>query len=449
MPRATLDVALSTRTARERLQPRHGCYWRGLGAGAGIGYRKSEHGGSWVVRIVDSTAGGGYRQHALGSADDTLKADGTRVLDYRQAEGAARDWIARWNRIAAGLETETAPTPAVPCTVQTAVADYMADYIERGGKGLSQTRAAVDAHILPKLGAHLVAKLTREHIRTWHRELAASPARVRGKPGATADTTDPERVRRRRSTANRILTILKAALNHARHEGRITVSGEAWAAVKPFREADKAKVRYLQDDEIMRLVNACPGDFKALVTAALLTGCRYGELAALLVSDFDPQAPAVHIGRSKSGRPRNVFLTEEGASFFGRMTLGREGGACLFERDVLVRQATRSASAQTARAAWGKSDQFRQMRAGCAAARIDPAVSFHDLRHTYASRLAAGEASMRVIADQLGHSDTRMTERHYAHLAPSYVKDTVRRSFGKLGLVPVASVVPLRHRSTS
>ncbi len=447
MPRSTVDTALNTRTARERLQARNQCYWRGMGAGAALGYRKGPRGGSWVVRVVDATLGGKYRQQALGSADDTLKADGAKILDFRQAEGLAREWIARRNRIAAGLEAEAAP--ASPCTVEEAIADYMADYIERGGKGLSQTRAAVGAHILPKLGARLVVALTREQIRSWHRELAASPARVRGKLGAKVDTSDPEAVRRRRSTANRILTILKAALNHARHEGRAAVSGEAWAAVKPFREADKAKVRYLQDDESLRLINACPGDFRALVTAALLTGCRYGELASLLVSDFDPQAGTVRVGRSKSGKPRQVFLTEEGGTFFEQVTLGRDGAARVFERDSVVRQATRGADVQTTRASWGKSDQFRHMRAGCAAARISPAVSFHDLRHTYASRLAARGVPMGVIAAQLGHSDTRMTERHYTHLGSSYLADTVRQAFGTLGLVSTTTVVPLRTKAAS
>jgi hypothetical protein len=41
---------------------------------------------------------------------------------------------------------------------------------------------------------------------------------------------------------------------------------------------------------------------------------------------------------------------------------------------------------------------------------------------------------MRVIANQPGHADTRMTERHYAHLAPSFVADTVRRAMPVLEL---------------
>ena len=48
---------------------------------------------------------------------------------------------------------------------------------------------------------------------------------------------------------------------------------------------------------------------------------------------------------------------------------------------------------------------------------------------------------MPVIAAQLGHSGTRMTERHYAHLGPSYVAETVRALFGDLGVANPASNV--------
>ena len=47
---------------------------------------------------------------------------------------------------------------------------------------------------------------------------------------------------------------------------------------------------------------------------------------------------------------------------------------------------------------------------------------------------------MPVIASQLGHADTRMTERHYAHLSPSYVAETIRANFPNLGIVPKSNV---------
>jgi hypothetical protein len=51
---------------------------------------------------------------------------------------------------------------------------------------------------------------------------------------------------------------------------------------------------------------------------------------------------------------------------------------------------------------------------------------------------------MGVIAAQLGHADTRMTEKHYAHLAPSYVAQTIRANFPKLEITKDRTVVPLR-----
>ncbi len=52
---------------------------------------------------------------------------------------------------------------------------------------------------------------------------------------------------------------------------------------------------------------------------------------------------------------------------------------------------------------------------------------------------------MGVIAAQLGHSDTRMTEKHYAHLAPSYIADTVRAALPGFGILGETNVVPLQR----
>ncbi len=49
-----------------------------------------------------------------------------------------------------------------------------------------------------------------------------------------------------------------------------------------------------------------------------------------------------------------------------------------------------------------------------------------------------------VITENLGHADTRMCERHYAHLAPSYVADTIRAHAPKLGIVKPGKVARLK-----
>ena len=71
------------------------------------------------------------------------------------------------------------------------------------------------------------------------------------------------------------------------------------------------------------------------------------------------------------------------------------------------------------------SEQQRPLADAAKRAKIQD-VSFHILRHTYGSHLAMRGVPLMVIARQLGHSDTRMAERHYAHLAPSYVADAIR-----------------------
>ena len=75
---------------------------------------------------------------------------------------------------------------------------------------------------------------------------------------------------------------------------------------------------------------------------------------------------------------------------------------------------------------WKASDQTRPLAAACERAKITRAITFHGLRDTYASMLAMRGVPLSVIAQALGHSDSRTTEKHYAHLAPNYVAETIK-----------------------
>ena len=86
------------------------------------------------------------------------------------------------------------------------------------------------------------------------------------------------------------------------------------------------------------------------------------------------------------------------------------------------------------------------MREACRKAKITPEISFHVLRHTHGSALAMKGVPMGVIAEQLGHADTRMTERHYAHLSAGYVADTIRAHFPTLGIAGNTAITPIRGR---
>lgn len=423
MARTVRNAKIDTPSGRARLPVRREPHWTVISQGAALGYRKGTKGGTWIARLRDDA--GKQHYEALGAADDARDANGDDVLSFAQAQVKARAWFERKRRtIGDDAEEEGSEADAGPFTVARCLERYLTWY-RRHNKpgGFAWTKSAVAAHILPALGEVPCEKLTPARIRRWHEAMATSPALLRTGRGRERNTRptadDPDAIRARKATANRVLTILKAALNKAFANGLI-VSDDAWRRVKPFKNVDSARVRYLSDDECRRLVNGCDPSFRALVQAALFTGGRYAELAALRVGDFNPDAGTLHVRTSKSGHGRHVVLTDEGRAFFARQALGKASDARLFPRPDGT--------------AWGKSQQQRPLATACQRAAIEPAVGFHQLRHTHASRLARHGAPLLVIAQQLGHTSARMVERHYAHLSPNFVADAVRQAFGPLGI---------------
>ena len=418
MARRVQDSALETRTARLKLAIKPEPYWRGLDQGLHIGYRRRKTGGSWTARRRQDD--GKYVEAKIGAADDILNADDLKVFTFHQAQAKARNWSSGAVLRDAGLDEKRSG----PYLVSHAIEDYEADYERRGGKALADLKGRINAFILPELGNIKIDSLTAQRIKNWHTDLAQAPVRLRTRPGNTQQVKeladDADSTRKRRATANRTLTVLKAALNHAFHEGKVA-SDAAWRRVKPYREVDAAKIRYLTPAECKRLVKKTDKVFRPMVQAALLTGCRYGELANLKVSDFDAKSQTVIIRTSKSGKARHVVLTDEGVSFF--KTITNQKGSTI---NIFTKEDGKP---------WGKSHQHRPLQAACTAAEISPAVSFHILRHTYGSTLAMSGAPLQVIAKNMGHADTRMTEKHYAHFAPSYVAETIRANMPVLGIV--------------
>jgi hypothetical protein len=85
MARTARNSSLETRTARVRLRIRRTPYFAKIAKGLRLGYYRGAVAGSWVARCYRGA--GVYATEALGIADDTLEADGIKVLDYWQAPG--------------------------------------------------------------------------------------------------------------------------------------------------------------------------------------------------------------------------------------------------------------------------------------------------------------------------------------------------------------------------
>ncbi len=412
----------------------------------------SKAAGSWLARWNDPDSKS-EAQARIGTADDYSEANGEEVLSYLQAQVKAKDWF-ELRADEARLAKDGVIRQKGPFTVADAMGAYFEDAERRGVKGLDRDKLRASAWILPELGALEVAGLTRLRIEAWQEKIAKAPKRKRiGKVGVKSHKKKPsvddpkptetplpltaDEIRARKDSANRVLRTLKAALNHALDRGRVK-QGEAWRAVKPYRDTTSARIRFLSAEEQVRLVNACPADFRRLVKGALYTGARYGELRRLAVGDFHASNGTVFIAISKSGKPRHIVLTEEAQEFFTSISAGRSSDEPMFLRDEVARRKRLEVAG-----AWGESDQTRFMREACKAGEVASA-SFHELRHTYASGLVNAGLPMAYVAAQLGHTDTRMTEKHYGHLAPTALADAIRTLAPKLGLGNAPKVEPLK-----
>ncbi|WP_246811417.1 site-specific integrase [Mesorhizobium sp. AA22] len=426
-------------------------HWRTLVPGElHIGYRKrrADAPGKWVMRRYvgrDEGADGGspYRKETLGLADDYRDADGASVLSYSDAQRLAHE------RAGAAAPND-AGSPGL-LTVREVVEDYIAFLKAERRSGRDAERRARE-FILPELGGLWVAELTTDRLLQWRDAMAAKPARLR--TGAIRDRESGERVRKpqryrpapatpgeiraRRATVNRTVTVLKGALNRAFKLGRVN-DDLSWRRLDPFVKVDVARPGHLSVAEAQRLINAtnATSGFRDLAHGALLTGCRYGELCRLLVGDF--QRGRIVIRESKSGKPRDVRLTEEGVAFFRAVTAGRPTGELMFLHPV-------QRDGETAMEGWAKSQQARLMLDACRVAGIVPAVGFHQLRHTWASLAVMNGLPLMIVAENLGHSDTRMVEKHYGHLTEDYRDEAIRTSGPRFGVAAPTNVVPMEVR---
>lgn len=419
MPRRARNTNLETRTARLKLAVGRHPYRHSIERGLLLLYYRGAKRGSWSVRIYRN---GKYEEHALGLADDYDIADGVKVLSFPQAQDKARE--TRKDISAPGWRSATG------YTVAKAIDDYL-EYFKARRKSFKDVSNRLTKHVIPKLGDRLVNELTAEEVERWHHTIAQTKAGARsGKDGKAnyRQETDP---RARKATANRVLAYLKAALNHARKRGK--TRNDDWNRVEPFAGVESPRSHYLTVEQAERLLNSCDADFRPMVKAALLTGCRYSELAKLKAQDFDSDNASLYIDNPKSSRSRYVHLNTEGKAFFTRATAGKDPSVLIFPR----------ADGEP----WGQAHQIKRIRDAAKRARLPAWVTFHILRHTYGSQLATAGVPLQVIAQLMGHSNVSVTEKYYAHLHPSAAKRAVLEHLPNYGAGEGPdNVTPLRRK---
>lgn len=461
MARTARGGYLETRSARlNKLTPRKKPYWARAGKeGVHLGYRRKkprgkDANGAWIARRYIGASK--YCEEVFAEADDFADADGSAILSYAQA-----------------VEKLSARASVVQTRRRYSVADAVADYLaaltlKSSPDCVRMARSSLDHYLIGFLsrdgidGAQLLLEqLTGEHFKGWHAwALQNKPQRKRkDAPGAlpprptgristmkkpeqerarNCDRTPAplsedelkERERARKERVNRVLGNVRAVLNKAYNDDKVG-SAAAWKSLKKYEHTKKAHLRFLSESESVRLRNAAETDFRQAIDGGHLTGVRWSELRRIRACDYDRRAGTVRIGAAKRRPARHVYLNEAGRRAFDVWTAGLGPRAYVFTREDGT--------------AWGKADQTRRMKNTCKAAGFDSKdrITFHTLRHSYASALVRAGVHLKIVATSLGHADTRMVEEHYGHLGTNQVADAIREHLPDFGVEVSANVHPL------
>jgi integrase len=202
-----------------------------------------------------------------------------------------------------------------------------------------------------------------------------------------------------------------------------------WATINPCdglelpAVSQRIEVRFLTLDAVRAVVDhAQPGMYqqidRAMFLAAAMTGLRKGELVALRWRDVDWTAQRVRVrqnytrgecGTPKSRRStRSVPLYDELAGELDRLykaSRWQPDGDLVFAHPVMG-------------GVQPKANITRRFRAAVRAAGLDDTHRFHDLRHTFGTRMAAAGVPMRTLQEWMGHRDLATTQI-YADYSPS------------------------------
>lgn len=347
---------------RSRLIPRREPYWGPpIEQGKHIGVRKLANGTcTWIARRYDDDQSA-YRYKSLGQL--------SKAFNYNQAKRSADSWFA---------DADLGVLDKTP-TVEDACKDYVADLeaegrIDAAHDSKMRFKRTVYSHDIAKIP---LDKLRTTKLKTWKNGLGGA-----------------------KSSQNRNLTSLKAALNHAVAHHLVNPSvSQQWKAVKAHKGAFNRRELYLDLKQRRALLKAAKGAVRDLIEAAMLTGARPGELVRAKRSQFDHRTSSMKF-TGKTGS-RTVPLSVSALDVFKRLSKGKLPTAFLLTRD----------DGQP----WGHSDWDQLVRDAAEKAELPKGVVLYTLRHSWITEaLRSGMPTLDVA--RLTGTSLPMIEAHYGHL---------------------------------
>lgn len=422
MSKTVAEVRLQERSARARLAAKHHPYWRSISEGRHLGYYRGARGGSWIARCRPPD-GGDYVTEALGTADDHVEADGTRILDWRQALDLALAWFEKVEN--PGFVEASA------LTVQSAVDEYSAmrdarDSARAGRPVRSDGRSRLTRYVVvdSQLAAIKLHDLTETDLKAWQRRLKGLKVLTR----------------------QRLCNDLKAALNHCFQTYRRALPADFPITVKVGLKADEsywehgesvARENQILDDgqvrEIIRLAleQDEDGDFALLVVLLAATGARFSQLRRMTVADVQLDQSRLLVPTSFKGKGRSPTLIKvcvgaDVAQLLRRAIIGRNRADPLLQK-WRYRQVGVGQWVKERRGPWKTaSEMTRAWNHVVDAAGLEGTIPYA-LRHSSIVRGIRANLPIRLVA-ALHDTSVVMVERHYSRWITEGLEELAARA---------------------
>ena len=304
---------------------------------------------------------------------------------------------------------QPAPTERARLTFGQAVDKYLAAKSRK--RSLRDDRQHL-AHLRAAFGSDTPLEgVTAARISDYRAARMAGPSARTGRPLTAA-------------AINRPLAALRHLLRLAVDEWGVL---DKAPAIRLEKEPE-GRVRWLEPDEQARLLAACAksknGHLEAIVTMALETGMRASEVMGLMWEEsLDMSRGVIRLERTKSGRRREIPMRQ---AVYDLLAARPEPHAGRLWPDESIRTAFENA--------------------------VDVAkvgeLTFHDLRHSFASWFVMRGGSLQALREILGHRDIKLTLR-YAHLAPGHLRAEIDKTAAPISTISTQSATIEAARAAS
>jgi integrase len=372
-----MKVQLDRVGFRERLAPRRDPYFQRVAQGRYVGFRKmvTDTPGTWLARFYD---GESYAHKPLG---DFATLEEKERFDA--AKKAAEEWFTELDM---GASTKATSVKAACEAYVKKLRAESGETAARNAEGFLRRLVYKD-----KLAKILLSDLKKTNCLAWRdRVLKLSETK---------------------SSFNRNITPLRAALNLAMEHGSVS-SDQAWlAALKPLKDANNRRTLYLDRDKRRSLIESASEEARPFLKTLNFLPLRPGEAAALRRKNFQPAQQSLEVPEGKT-KTRTIPLSDDAVAHFAACAKGKHPDAWLLSR---------ADGSQWKKEAWRD-----EVKAAVRKAKLPRSAVAYTLRHSTITDLIVGGLDTLTVA-RISGTSLMMVEKNYGHLRAAHAKEHLQK----------------------